>query len=144
MSNPLLSPSVSPAGNSCRVELDLSLFREIYPQFAEMSDAAVEHWWGVACTLVDNTPASAIPENVRKPLLHALLCHLCALAQRGPDGVGRTTNATQGSVSIGMASALDQVKGAAWWTQTQCGATAYEMLKEYWVGGVYINGGPKY
>lgn len=132
------------------VELDIALFREIYtPHFDSMTDAAIEHWWGVACEFVDNTPASPIPYdppnvNSRKAILYALLCHLCELALRGPGGVGRTTNATQGSVSVGMVSSLDQLKNAAWWTQTQCGASAYEMLKTYGVGGWWFNGGPKY
>lgn len=131
------------------VELDKDLFREIYPNFSETSDEVLEYWWEVACTIIDNTDDSPIPyeppsRNDRKSILYALLCHLCVLAQRGPDNIGMVTGASEGSVSISMTSTLSQLKNGAWWNQTQCGATAFELMKPYAIGGFYFNGGPKY
>lgn len=126
------------------VELDLALWRKIYPQFNDIPDEVVLYWWRVACTIIGNTPDSPIPVEERELILYALLCHLLTLVQRGTEVVGSATSATQGSVSYSVSSSMDQLTNAAWWSQSQCGATAYEMLKTYWIGGWWFDGGPKY
>lgn len=131
------------------VELDTALFRELYPRYAAASDALIEHWWDVACQIVNNSPASPIPYappsvNIRKALLYVLLCHLAELDQRGAGLVGRLGSAAEGSVNAQLASGLDAKAGPAWWQQSQCGATAWQMLKPYRTGGLYFHGGCKY
>lgn len=129
------------------VELDAELFRELYPDHATATDAKIGHWFELACLLIGNRPGSGIPYNppnvtTRKTILYVLMCHLAALEARG-DIVGRATSASQGSVSVQLASGLDGGRQASWWQQTQCGAIAWQMLAPYRTGGKWF-GGCKY
>lgn len=129
------------------VDLDVALFRELYPDHASATDAKIGQWFEIACQLIGNRPGSAIPYDppsvtTRKTILYVVMCHLAALEARG-NLVGRATQATEGSVSVQLASGLDSGRGAAWWQQTQCGATAWQMLGAYRTGGKWF-GGVKY
>lgn len=125
------------------VAFDPAEFRAIMPQFTAMPDAQLEYAFDVACQLVDNTERSRIPYNpptvkTRKIILYAVVCHLATLEMRGGGIVGNMTNATQGSVSAGFSAPTNP--SAAWWNQTQCGATAWQMLQPYALGGRLYNG----
>lgn len=129
------------------VELDAALFRELYPDYASATDAKIGQWFDQACLLVGNRPGSAIPYDppsvtTRKTILYVVMCHLAALTARG-DLVGRATQASEGSVSVQLSSGLDGGRGGAWWQQTQCGATAWQMLAPFRTGGKWF-GGVKY
>ena len=124
------------------VEFDPALFREMYPRFAGLPDAALRGHFETAALLVGNTPASRVPydppgRSDRKTVLYLLVCHLAALETRG-DMVGAVTGAAQGSVNATL-SVVQRAK-PAWWDQTQCGATAWELLKPYRTGGLYVPG----
>lgn len=128
------------------VELDIAYFRAAYPQFADadaVPDAMLERLWSEAGILVDNTAASSIPArdpsgNPRKAILYALLCHLATLETRG-DAVGRVGGATQGSVNMSLAWGNTRTN-PQWWEQTQCGATAWELLRGWAIGPLYFPG----
>ena len=124
------------------VPLDAALFRELYPKFAKSTDAQITQWWGVACVLIDNSPGSRIPYDppvilTRRVILYAALCHLAALDSRA-GLVGRMQSAAEGSVNAGF-TYTDRAN-AAWWNQTQCGATVWQMLKPWRTGGLYFSG----
>lgn len=144
-----VDPDPEPTPPDGVVVLDVDLFREMYPLYAEASDAQIGGWWELATAIIDNTPASRIPYappsvTTRKVLLYLLMCHFATLDGRGPGAVGRVTQAAEGAVNGQISSALDQSKQAAWWMQSQCGATAWEILKKFRTGGLYFHGGCKY
>jgi len=124
------------------VELDLTEWREIYPQYPKVSDVQLQGLWDVACALIGNTPSSRIPYDPprterRKIILYATLCHLAYLATRG-DVVGNVSNAAQGSVNVGLT--FMQKQNSRWWEQSQCGATAWMLLAPHRSGGLYVSG----
>lgn len=131
------------------VLFDPDEFREIYPQFASgasapaFSDAQLAHAFDVACLVVDNSERSRVPYNppavtARKVILYMLVCHLCTLAQRGGGIVGTMTNAAEGSVSAAFAAPTNP--NAQWFNQTQCGATAWQLLSGFMLGGRLYTG----
>lgn len=113
-------------------------FRGIYPRYAGMTDEQLNYAFGVACVLVNNTERSSVPydppvEVTRKIILYALVCHLCELALRGGGLVGSLSSAAEGSVSTGFAVPTNP--NAAWYNQTQCGATAFQLMQPFIMGG---------
>lgn len=127
------------------VIFDPALFREQRPQFADISkfsDAFLQNCFDEAVLICNNTDASMVPYNPvknindRQILLYLLTCHIATLATSGQ--VGSITSATEGSVSAGFM--VDTRKGAAWFTQTQCGYTYLQMIQKYKCGGIFING----
>ena len=125
------------------VTIDITEFRGIFPQFAEISDEQLNYFFDAATILVDNSDHSKVPFNppdvtIRKTILYALVCHLCTLSSRGGGVVGTLSNAGEGSVSTGFT--VPQIPNAEWYTQTQCGATAYQLMKQFIAGGRAYNG----
>lgn len=127
------------------VIFDVSLFREQRPQFSDTtkySDAFLQNCFDEAALICNNTNASIVPYspsnniNDRQILLYLLTCHIATLATSGQ--VGTVTSATEGSVSAGFY--IDQRKGAAWFTQTQCGYTYWQMIQKYKLGGIFVDG----
>ena len=127
------------------VIFDVSLFRQQRPQFADVtkySDAFLQNCFDEAALICNNTNASIVPYspsnniNDRQILLYLLTCHIATLATSGQ--VGTVTSATEGSVSAGFY--IDQRKGAAWFTQTQCGYMYLQMIQKYKLGGIFVDG----
>ena len=124
------------------VVLDIAAFRAEFPQFADETQfpaAMLEAQWKVAGRFVDNSEGSRLPYDLRELVLPLVLCHLLTLAGRSSGLVGALTSATEGSVSAG--STFTPRQGSQWWMQTQCGATAWELLMPYRLGGRWIAGG---
>lgn len=76
--------------------------------------------------LLSNGPCSVVQDiPTRTLLLYMIVAHLAALSPvvRGGDGsaVGRTSSATEGSVSLSLDYAVTGAQ-AAYWAQTQYGA----------------------
>ena len=127
------------------VIFDPVLFREQRPQFGDItkySDAFLQNCFDESTLICNNTDASIVPYspsnniNDRQILLYLLTCHIATLATSGQ--VGSITSATEGSVSAGFY--IDQRKGAAWFTQTQCGYTYWQMIQKYRRGGLFVPG----
>ncbi len=114
-------------------------FKVFYPQFEAVADERLTMFFTQACILLDNTDKSVV-ENLdeRKILLYLLTCHIATLAERGGDIVGALTSAGEGSVNV--AYSAPSAKNGAWYMQTQCGATYWQMTLPYRVGGLYIAG----
>ena len=117
-------------------------FKKAYPQFAAVSDEVMEQAFDVAALFVDNSERASIPYNpatgarAREILLSLLVCHLLTLAGRGPM-VGNMTTASEGSVSAGFAlPALSA--SAAWFAQTPCGLTFWQVWQKYALGGRFV------
>ena len=128
------------------VAFDPREFRTKYPeyrQFREFSETRLEHFFEIACGLVSNTKRSVVsynpPEDVaRKTILYLLVAHQCELSRRGGGVVGAITNTSQGSTSAGFSASTN--RDAEWFNQTQHGATAYQMLLPYALGGRLFHG----
>jgi len=125
------------------VVFDPAKFRSIYPDFAGFTDEQLDFAFDVVCQVVDNSERSRIPYRppavkTREVVLNLLVCHLCELAKRGAGIVGAMTNASEGSVSAGFSMPADP--SDAWFNQTQCGATALQILLGFALGGRLFNG----
>ncbi len=127
------------------VIFDPALFRQQRPQFAnpdKYSDAFLQNCFDEATLICSNKESSLIPYNPdrqvydRQILLYLLTCHIATLATSGQ--VGSITSATEGSVSASFY--VEQKKGAAWFAQTQCGYSYWQIVQKYKLGGIFING----
>ena len=117
-------------------------FKGLYPQLADFTDAQLQNYFDVACLVVNNTERSMVPYNppgvtTRKTILYLLVCHQCELSLRR-GVVGILTSVSQGSVSAGFAAPTNP--GAEWFNQSQCGATAWQILQGFMHGGRLYNG----
>lgn len=130
------------------VVLDIPYFKNVFPQFATASDESIEMWWQIVENIIDNTLASRIaykPESTpqvitRKTILYTTLCHVGTLNNGEGSPVGRVSSAGEGSISASLDYG-DNSKNSAWWIQSQCGATAWQLLKPFRTGGLYFGGG---
>lgn len=107
-------------------------FKVAFPEFATVADAALLVNFDAATLMLNNTCKSRVCDAVlREKLLNWLTAHITALRNgvngQPPSGlVGRISDATEGSVSVGTEFAVatfDQ----AWYSQTQYGVL-------YWNG----------
>ncbi|MDR2075638.1 MAG: DUF4054 domain-containing protein [Desulfovibrio sp.] len=126
------------------VVFDPEEFRTMKPQFADFTDAQLGGAFDLACELVDNGERSPVPYDppevrTRKALLYALVCHFCELDKRG-GMVGIMTGAAEGSVNVTFTPPPVTDANSAWYMQTQCGATAWMLLRRYALGGRLYNG----
>lgn len=125
------------------VIFDSAEFKLVYPQFIDLPDEQLQHFFDAATILVDNSERSKVPFNppkimTRKVILYALVCHFATLFLRGGGVVGSLTSASEGSVSTGFTVPTNP--NAAWFNQTQCGAFAYQLMLPFIVGGRAYNG----
>lgn len=116
---------------------DISTFRAIYPQFAEIPDATLEFMWENALMISGLEDDTRISDERKQNLLFMLVCHLATLAQRGT--AGPLTSATEGSVSVGFGS-LAGGNEAEWYNTTPCGAAYWQAIKRYRLGGMWFKG----
>lgn len=118
-------------------------FLAAYPQFeGKLTSAQLETCWDLACLIQRNDAHSVIPYDetkhiyTRRAILYLLMCHMCTLALRPFDQAGPTTNATEGSVSVGFS--VPARPDSTYFCQTPCGATYWQLLKQYALGGHYF------
>lgn len=117
------------------VVFDPAVFKQRYPEFGTIPDATLDLYFAEAQIYLDNTGCSEVKNlNTRRLLLWMVTAHIAALNSgvngQPPSGlVGRVSNATEGSVSVG---AEYNVPGtAAWFSQTQYGASYWEASKRF-------------
>ncbi len=119
------------------VVFDPAEFKEIYPQFEKISDAACGFAFSQAELYLDNSAKSLVSDlEKRKILLYLLTCHILTLKERGDGAVGNLTSATEGSVSVGYSAPA--MAGAEYFSQTQCGMAFLQAVKPYKLGGLYF------
>ena len=123
------------------VTFDIEHFREVYPEFASMTDAMLQAGFDTACLILDNTDHSVVPYDpptvtARATLLDMLTCHLLALRKRGLFAVGQVSSASEGSIGTGFAMP-PAVNQAGYFSQTQCGLAFWQVMRKYMVGGRY-------
>jgi len=110
------------------VVFDAAEFSAIYPEFTGAGTPALQFNFNLASLNISNCCGSPVPDpNVRQSLLYLLTAHITALftpsAQNNmqpPGIVGRVSNATEGSVSVG--AQMPGTINSAWFDQTKYGA----------------------
>ncbi len=106
-------------------------FREMYAQFENVSDNKLKHLYRLSILIFaqsDNQSQNRDAET-KESLLWLLVCHLASLDERGNDLVGSLSNASAGSVSTSFE--ITQQFDAAWFNQTQCGASYRQIVQPY-------------
>lgn len=115
------------------VEFVVAEFRALYPSI-QATDAQLEMYFEMAETFLDNTPCSVVKNlEARKRLLYLLVAHIATLtgqAEAGNNVVGRISNATEGTVSIGIDYGT-MGNNERWYLQTPWGAMYWQLTKKY-------------
>lgn len=112
------------------VAFDVAMFRARYPEFPNVSDLLLTSFFDEAGLYLSNTDASIV-QNVtrRRLLLNMLTAHIASLSGAASGGggatpVGRTSSATEGSVSASSEFVMPGTH--AWFTQTQYGVAYWQ------------------
>jgi hypothetical protein len=117
---------------------DITKFRTIYPQFAEIPDATLTFMWNNALMISGLADDSRVPEEDKENLLFMLLCHLATLATRGTAGA--MISAKQGEVQVSYSTLAQTGGDADWYNSTPCGAAYWQAIKKYRFGGLWFKG----
>lgn len=112
-----------------QVVFDPAGFKIRYPEFAAVSDPTLQAYFDEATLYLSNADNSPVQDLTRRKLfLNMLTAHVAALGGAltggGAAAVGRTANATEGSVSVALEYSSDNA--AAWYNQTQYGASYWQ------------------
>lgn len=124
-----------------QVVFDPEAFKAAYPAFANVPDAALQQYFKIATRYLSNKDCSIVQDlEERETLLWMLVAHIGQLygalnpggAADGASAVGRTSSATEGSVSVSFDMGPVS-RNSAWFLQTQYGAA-------FWEATAYLRG----
>lgn len=108
-------------------------FRLLYPSITA-TDGQLEMYFAMAETFLDNTDCSIVKDlDARKTMLYLLVAHIALLSQQAENGspvVGRISNATEGTVSVGLDYGT-MGNNERWYLQTPWGAMYWQLTKKY-------------
>lgn len=108
-------------------------FRLLYPSITA-TDEQLEMYFAMAETFLDNTECSIVKDlDARKTMLYLLVAHIALLnkmAEKGNPVVGRISNATEGTVSVGLDYGT-MGNNERWYLQTPWGAMYWQLTKKY-------------
>lgn len=128
------------------VTFDPAGFTARYPEFASIAVPTLQAYFDEAGTVyLNNTDASPIADTtLRSVLLNMLVAHLAALnsgvnGQAPQDGVGRVSQATEGSVSVTLDMG-ETTNAQAWFNQTRYGAAFWRATSSYRTWRYYTPG----
>lgn len=129
------------------VIFDYADWAALYPQFSttvtsgqaqSCFDQATLYCSNADCAIVPYQPTLTPPITTRLAILYLLTAHIAqlqygcvmggSLVPAGPL-VGRVSSATQGSVSVSVA--MEGPQSAAWFNQTQFGASAWAAMAQF-------------
>lgn len=112
------------------VVFDVTSFKTRYPEFNAVSEAKLQACFTEATLYLSNADDSPVTDLIRRALfLNMLTAHIAYIggslnADSMPNPVGRVSNASEGSVSIGLDFATPGT--AAWFSQSQYGAAFWQ------------------
>lgn len=115
------------------VTFDPAAFKIRYPEFVAVSDGYLQGCFNEAGLYLSNTDCSVVQDIARRQmLLWMLTAHIAYLggalnpagASGGPLPVGRTSSATEGSVSVSLEYGVPG--SAAWFSQSAWGAMFWQ------------------
>lgn len=117
------------------VAFDYNSFTARYPEFIPVPQMLVQAYWTEATIYCRNDGGGPIQDAASQGiLLNMLTAHICKLNAaingiESPQTVGRISNATEGSVSVGLAYEMPGT--AAWYAQTKYGAAYWAATAPY-------------
>lgn len=118
------------------VVFDYAAWSARYPEFSSVMQATAQQYFYEAQLYCDNTPCSIVRDLCeRSILLNMVTAHIAALnaplnGQPSSPLVGRISNATEGSVSVG--AQMDMPPGSAqWFNQTKYGAAYWQATAQF-------------
>lgn len=111
------------------VVFDPAAFKAAYPEFSAVPDATLNGYFVRSQLFLANKDCPVQDEAKRLQLYWLLVAHIARLAGAlNPGGVpgpvGRTSSATEGSVSVSMEYSASM--GASWFVQTSYGAAFWQ------------------
>lgn len=121
------------------VTLDIPKFRELFPEFSDVTDVQLEFLFDEATDYLNNTEYSPVQDySKRERLLYLLMAHLSYIRYGyldaggnrvgGTGFVGRVSSATEGSVSVGTELGAMSA-GTAWYTLSPYGLAFWQATK---------------
>lgn len=115
------------------VVFDPAGFKLLYPSITS-TDEQLVMYFAMAETFLDNTECSIVKDlDARKTMLYLLVAHIALLSQQAENGnpvVGRISNATEGTVSVGLDYGT-MGNNERWYLQTPWGAMYWQLTKKY-------------
>lgn len=120
------------------MEFDIDAFRAVYPQFADVPDAALLFAWQNALMVSGLEKSDAFAAEEKRNMLYMLVCHMITLSQRGTAGA--VASATEGSVSVSFSTSPQTGKDSDWYMLTPCGAAYWQLIKARRQGGMWFGG----
>ena len=116
------------------VAFDPVAFKAAYPEFGAVPDATLNGYFVRSQLFLANKDCPVPDEDKRLMLFWLLVAHIAQLSGAlNPGGipgpVGRTSSATEGSVSVSLE--FNAAMGASWFTQTSYGAS-------FWAATAYL------
>ncbi len=104
-------------------------FIEIYPQFKDVNSKKIEQAYTFACILhKQNAQKKHIEDkDICKSLIYLLMSHILGLYERGDRLVGTLSSASEGSISSSFNFSKNEK--AAWFCQSQSGASYYQLVQ---------------
>lgn len=125
------------------VPWDEDYFLSLNPQFeGKLNSAQLAHCWELACMVIRNDTKSIVPYDPQKGifkrrlLLNLLTCHMATMMLRPYDQAGPISSAGEGSVNAGIT--VPTRPDSTFYCQTPCGATFWQLFKQYALGGYYF------
>lgn len=123
-------------------KFDYNLWVACFPELSQVNEAMAGMFFRTAEIMLNNTDTSMVSDaTVRLDMLNYIVAHIASLRgyptkagkTASPSGVvGRISNATEGSVSVGTTLDLSgDSNSAAFWTQTQYGMIFWKMIAPY-------------
>ncbi len=126
------------------VTFDVTAFKAAYPEFSTVTESVLDGYFAQATIQLDPTDSSRVTDQAQRTiLLYLLVAHLAMLFS-GANGVsptslvGRVTQATQGSVFVGVGDVFKN-SNALWYAQTKYGAMYWQLTSPF-RRAVYVPG----
>ncbi len=129
------------------IDLDITAFRANFPLYADSTvytDMLLEVQYDVGrCYIADND--CTMGEKCREYALQAMLAHLLYIRDQVNSGnnVGVITQASEGDVSVSLASPVVDDEWHYWFNSSPFGRELIALLGVQSVGGFYVGGSPE-
>ncbi|WP_440863085.1 DUF4054 domain-containing protein [Symbiopectobacterium purcellii] len=125
------------------VVLDISKFRDMFPEFSNVTEAQLPFLFDQATDHLNNSEYSLVEDPVkRERLLYLLMGHLAYVRYGDDNGnggsgmVGRLSSASEGSVSVSSDAGQIEFR-YMWYTQSPYGMDYWQATKVYRMANYY-------
>lgn len=123
------------------MDFPLATFRELYPEFADVSDEAVLSIAEQALCLIGEDGCGESCGSSGWMLMVAHMLYLRAQASSGGSGGGPLASATIDKVSVSFQASPENKNSYGYWLSTSpYGLQLLAMLSRCSVGGIYVGG----